>query len=834
MSSKSLHLVCNAHLDPVWLWEWEEGAGEALSTFRTAARLCREFEEFVFCHNESLLYQWVKDYDPQLFGDIQGLVKEKRWHIMGGWYVQPDCNMPSGESFVRQIQIGRIYFKENFGVEPKTAINFDSFGHSRGLVQILRKSGYGSYIFCRPDAKEIGLPGEDFVWIGYDGSEVLAHRAKYHYNSERGKAGQRVKNWLAENRDRETGLLLWGIGNHGGGASREDLVDIREQTKTTKEWAIKHSTPENYFGELKDNPAPLPCWEKDLNPWAVGCYTSMARVKQAHRQLENTYFLTEKIVTHAALEGLMDYPRRQLRDALEDLLFCQFHDILPGSSIAEVEEDVLHKVGHGLEILARIKSKAFFGLLCGQPEAEGGEFPIFVYNPHPFSVTETVVCEFQPQEPNSNPDVFLMPELRDESGVLLPFQIEKESSNIEVDQRKRVVFRPDLKPGQMNRFSCQLRSVSFSGGLNRAHVSPFDFETETLQVGIDPGTGLMTKYCVDGEDFLKGGSFRLFVFEDSPDPWGMLARSFRTVVGGFSLMSPKKSAWFSGVQKEELEPVRVIEDGPVRTVIEAVFQFNSSFACLTYSLPKKGTELEIGLRVVWNEKDRMLKLSIPSVFEEGSCLGQVAYGVEDFGRLGEELVAQKWIASVSSDKKKALTVINEGIYGFDCFKGEIRLSLLRSPAYAGHPVGSKPIVPQDRFRPRIDVGERAFRFWINGGAAQRRLLTIDREALVKNERPVALSCCPSGAGKKHSPGILLSDDAVQLAAFKLAETRDWLVFRLFEPTGSKRSTHVDIPSLGLSFDVSLGKYEVKTLACDLKSRRLFETDLLERELDEKF
>ena len=165
-------------------------------------------------------------------------------------------------------------------------------------------------------------------------------------------------------------------------------------------------------------------------------------------------------------------------------------------------------------------------------------------------------------------------------------------------------------------------------------------------------------------------------------------------------------------------------------------------------------------------------------------------------------------------------------------EGEIRLSLLRSPAYAGHPVGSKPIVPQDRFRPRIDLGERIFRFWINGGAAQQRLLTIDREALVKNERPMALSCCPSGAGEKHSPGILLSDGAVQMAAFKLAETRNWLIIRLFEPTGKNRSTHVEIPSLGLSFDVSLEKYEIKTLACDLKSKRLFETDLLEHELDE--
>jgi len=537
------------------------------------------------------------------------------------------------------------------------------------------------------------------------------------------------------------------------------------------------------------------------------------------------------MATHAALEGLMGYPRRQLREALEDLLFCQFHDILPGSSIAEVEESVLHRIGHGLEILARLKSKAFFSLLSGQPAASEGEFPLFVYNSHPFPVSETVICEFQPQEPNSDSDVFWMPELKDENGKALPLQLEKESSNIAVDQRKRVVFRPELRPSQMNRFSCRLRSIPSMQTNGKSRLSPFEFRSDTLQVDIDPATGLISRYRVDGEDYLKKESFRLLVCQDSSDPWGMMVRSFRTVLGSFSLMSSRQSAVYSGILSEELDPVRVIEDGPIRTVVEAVFGFGSSSACLTYALPKKGNELEIGLRILWSEKDRMLKLSIPTVFSAGSCLGQVAYGVEDFERLGEELVAQKWIAVVSRQSKQALTVINDGLYGFDCQKGEIRLSLLRSPAHAGHPVGSKPVVPQNRLVPRIDLGERVFRFWIFGGEADSRLSAVDREALLKNEPPMALSCFPSGAGKKPSPGILLSDRSVQLTAFKLAERNDWLVIRLFEPTGISRSTRLEIPALGLSTQVSLKRFEIKTLACDLKNKTFFQTDLLECELD---
>ena len=126
----------------------EEGVAAAVSTFRTAADLCDEFDGFIFNHNESILYQWVEEYEPQLFERIQRLVKEGKWHIMGGWHLQPDCNMPSGESFIRQILLGKTYFAQKFGKEPTTAINFDPFGHSRGLVQILAKSGYDSYLCC--------------------------------------------------------------------------------------------------------------------------------------------------------------------------------------------------------------------------------------------------------------------------------------------------------------------------------------------------------------------------------------------------------------------------------------------------------------------------------------------------------------------------------------------------------------------------------------------------------------------------------------------------------------------------------------------------------------
>jgi len=829
---KTLYLVCNAHLDPVWLWEWEEGAAEALSTFRSAAKLCDEFEEFVFNHNEAVLYKWVEDFEPDLFKKLQDLVSQRKWHIMGGWYVQSDCNIPSGESFVRQILVGKRYFQRKFGVEPKTAINFDPFGHSRGLVQILTKSGYSSYLFCRPDPKGYSLPSEDFVWVGYDGSELFARRATDHYSSFFGKARQRVEEWLKKDRDEDFGILLWGIGDHGGGPSRLDLEDLRKLRAERSDWMILHATPEAYFERLAEKKARLPRHSSDLNPWAVGCYTTMARIKKKHRALENAYYRTEKMVTSAYCNGLMEYPHEQLEQALEDLLVCEFHDILPGSCISEAESAALQRMDHGLEVLGRLKAKAFFALLSGQPPAEKGEFPIFVYNPHPFSVKETVVCEFQPQEPNENKDVSLFPEIFDTSRTPIPFQLEKESCNISVDQRKRVVFRATLEPSQMNHFSCRLKEVVPDQKAHGQSGSEIEVRSEDARVIVDTQSGCIKAYRVKGRDYLSPGAFRVLIVEDDPDPWGMRIDSFRNVEGSFTLMTKEESARFAGVSHPELDPVRIIEDGPVRTVVEALFKYKRSSLCLRYKIPKQDFAFEIELRVYWDEKDRMLKLSIPTVFSEGGCRGQVAYGVEDFKDRGVELIAQKWIGLYSADHKHALTVINDGTHGFDFSEGELRISLLRSAAYAAHPVGDNiHIVPQDRLEPRIDQGERVFHFWIEGGEAPQRFSSVDREALVKNETPIILSCSPPGTGEKPKAVVYLDDGVIQITAIKKAEDKNWLILRLFEPTGERRTTKVTLPSRSLSFEVALGGFEIKSLAVDLDTDEVFDVDLLERKLE---
>lgn len=828
MPARRIHLIANAHIDPVWLWEWQEGAGETLSTFRQAAEFCEKRPGFVFCHNEAVLYAWVEEHEPALFRRIRRLVRQGKWHVMGGWYIQPDCNMPSGESFVRQALLGRRFFRAKLGVEPRTAVNLDPFGHTRGLVQILAKSGYAAYLCCRPGNKECPLPRDEFVWVGYDGSEILANRASAHYCSVGGQERARLENWLAENPEGDLVIHLWGIGDHGGGPSRKDLDDLDALARERPDLELVPSTPDAYFEELEKRRATLPRRDKDINPWAVGCYTSMALVKQGHRRLENELFSAEKMATTAWLQGLMPYPQDELAAVLRDLAFVQFHDTLPGSAVPAGEAGTLRLIGHGLEILSRLKAKAFFALAAAEPKTAADEMPLFVFNPQAYPVRTLIECEFEPWEPNFektawDPKVYA-------AGRALPAQSEKEDSNISLEWRKRVVFEAELAPGRLIRFSCRLERAPAKPPVKAAvKDGAVTVERPDLKAAINAGTGLLDVFRVGGRDLLQPGSFRPLVIRDNADPWGMKVRSFRALAGLFVLASPEQAARFAGLREGGLEPVRVIEDGQVRTVVEAIFAYGSSRLVLHYKVPKRGSEIEVAVRVFWAERDAMLKLGLAPRLRKARFMGQVAYGAGELPSNGDEAVAQKWLALASDEDGAALTVINDGTYGSDWDGTELRLSLLRSPAYAADTWEDKLAVAGDRFIPRQDVGERTFRFWLNGGPLRERLDAVDREALARNEAPYVLAYCPPGVGKKAAAGVVVEgDDAVEVTAFKKAEDGRDIVVRLFEPTGRPRRAVVKLPALRARAAVKLGAFEIKTLRYERRTKAFVETDLLER------
>jgi alpha-mannosidase len=417
-----------------------------------------------------------------------------------------------------------------------------------------------------------------------------------------------------------------------------------------------------------------------------------------------------------------------------------------------------------------------------------------------------------------------------------------------IDWRKRVVFYAELEPGQMNRFDC---TVEFLPEKPKPALTEeegkFIFQTDRLVVEVNTATGLIDELQVDGVPFLLPNAVQPIVIEDNDDAWGSQVNSFTKQIGAFKLMSKTKGSRVSGIRGKAIPSVRVIEDGAVRTVIEAVMEYGASSIVQRYSLPKHGVEIQVDVHVQWNETRKMLKLAIPTVWKEGSYLGQVAFGLERFPNDRRELVAQKWTAAASvsredasrvgamSDEGYVLTCVNDGTYGSDMSDGVVRLTLLRSPGYSALPGGKmKYTMPNDRYSNRIDQGERKFTFWLNGGPAAERLEAIDREALAHNEKPYTLSYFPSGAGTRVQPLMSLSDDVIQASAFKQADNLvgtagagGQYIVRLFEPTGIAREAVLSIPVLGIDAKVSLGAFEIKTYRVNAASRTIEEETLME-------
>lgn len=798
---KEVHLICNAHLDPIWQWEWEEGAAAALSTFRSAADLADEFD-YIFCHNEVTLYKYIEEYAPDLFVRIKKLIREGKWHIMGGWYLQPDCNMPSGESFIRQILVGRNYFMEKFGSAPTTAINFDAFGHTRGLVQIMTKCGQDSLILSRPGNDPI--PSNQFLWEGFDGSRVKVCSAGG-YNSPLGNAVGAIQA-KAAGQPQDVVCALWGVGNHGGGPSRKDLGDIKELIEKG-DMKILHSTPEAFFARIN----PELVHAKSLRTVMPGCYTSMSRIKQKHAELENTLWMTEKLCSAAAVRGLIEYPEAELDTAVEDLLNAQFHDVLPGSSVRAGEENGLMLLDHGLLTLNRLRARAYFAMTYEHEKAKEGEYPILVFNPNPYEWDTEITCELMLSDQNWSGEVHFEPHVFDENGNAVTAQVVKEESNLSLDWRKRIVFKAPVKPMTLTRFSIYMElipntpkeEIKVDGDI------VIDIPEIAKKVVIDSTTGLLKSYCIDGHEYIgEGGAFLPVMFEDNPDPWAMSGFQLEAMGRNpvpFTLMKSPDGP-FTG-----MKPIQVREDGDILTSVECFFERENTKVRVQYDIYKKSPAVDVIVDAFMNDADRMLKLRVPAA-DCGTYFGQTAFGAEDLYMNGRECVAQRFVA-VRPESGKCLALINRGTYGSSFRDGGIEMSLVRGAAYCAHPIGDRPIVPRDKFVKRIDMGERNYHFRLiaaEEASLERLAQEFNMPLYACNVFPLTESgLTEAGENKKTDAMIGLDDCDITLVTVKKEHGKDGYIVRLFNGSPAEKKCSVTV--CGVKTDLTFGRYEVKTL-----------------------
>lgn len=763
-----------------------------------------------------------------LFSRIQEQVKEGRWKIVGGWFLQPDCNIPSGEAIYRQVLKGRLYFFDKFGEVPVTVTNFDSFGHAQGLVQMLEQCGYKHYVNIRPGKNNYDFDSEDFIWKGYDGaSELIVHRSDKGYNSVLGKVHDELPGWMDARKDHENALYLWGVGNHGGGPSRKDLDDIAAMKANGAD--ICHSTPDVYFATL--DKTSLPTVDRGLNIIMEGCYTSIVRIKQLHRKLENDLIMAEKMASHAALAGLSTYEKQQLDDAWRDLLFAEFHDALPGSCIEPVEEDTLRILNHGLEITNRLKAKYFLALSAGQEKLkDGNTIPLLVYNPHPFTYDQPIDVEFTLPKQMWHTD-FSDPVVT-YNGKPVPCQSAKESGNFNMDWCKRVIFDCPLAPCSMNRFDIYFNTIS-----KRPEPSLVPDQGNILvktnkgHVKINTETGLVDSYQIDGKEFVNPGAFSVQVFADAYNSWsGGAVLKLDSPQGCFHLMTPVQATDYAGVKSGIVQPVRVVEEGAVLTAVEADMMYHDSRMVMTYLIHKQTGILELKIRLFNAEKEKRMKLMITTTLTASEHWGQTIFGREKplYPKTGMpqegDVLTQYWQAL--ADDSHGFTIIDDGVYGSYCKDGCLGVTLLRSAGYGASRFTWGDPFQETLFQPRMDQGERCYRFRISAGTREQQLLAADRSAAIFNQKAYAMAFCPSGRGTKPKQLLTVDQQNITVSCLKQSE-RDGEAFilRLYEAQGMKTIANVTLPILGLTKSIAFNPFEIKTFR--IKEGLLTETDILE-------
>ncbi len=794
---KTLSMIGNAHLDPVWLWQWQEGYHEVKATFQAALDRLNETPGFVFTCACADYYRWVEENAPDIFAQIQQRVSENRWVIVGGMWIQPDMNTPCGESLARQLLYSQRYFHEKFGKIARTGYNVDSFGHNAMTPQILRCAGLENYVWMRPSVVENpDVPQGSMIWESPDGSQVLAHHIHNEYTCRTERLYTKMD--IMFDLSRKVGhpvMCFYGVGDHGGGPTIETLQKLTAfQQNDPRGGEVVMSSPDEYFDRLRAENIALPVWKNELQHHASGCYSTHARSKKLHRQAENALLRMESLgVLSRALTG--HQPKKAFVDqAWHNLLFNEFHDIMGGCSIQEAMQDVEMQLNETLSIAAREENAALqriswqIDTIKGHPLRErskeesfylwgirGQGTPVVVFNPHAFEAETPVriLCRIG--------------SVRDDNGSPVPLQRVRASRTNGEDKWDGLFM------ARVPAFGYRLYWVFFeeeqAEPASGVSITEHAMENEFLRAEFDPATGglcaLINKQT--GENALSASaSAELRDISDS-DTWAHMIFKFDKPAGAFGQPA------FS-----------VLETGPVRAVLRVVTRYGQSVLDQRFTLYAGSDQLEAEVHLDMQEKQRMLKLCFPTACTQEYA--EIPYGALPRTACGNEEHCQRWIALENA--KTGLAVLNDGKYSYSIENGMIALTVAHTSVYADH-YGQEH---RDATVEYMDTGAQVFRYALcpyEGGWQTAGLNR--RAALLNRPLPRVVETYHEGPLSGEYSGLSISDPAVDVSVVKRAEDDHGWVIRLSETTGAPCAATLNAAFAGRIIPVALNPFQLKTL-----------------------
>ena len=810
-----VHMIGQAHLDPVWLWRWTEGRAEALATSQSAVDRLAEYPDFHFTRGEAQIYAWIEEENPALFTRIQTLIAEGRWHVVNGMVIQPDMNLPAGESFVRQVLLGKRYLRERLGVEPRIAYCVDSFGHAGTLPQILRKCGFDAYVFMRPGPHEKELPANVFWWQGPDGSRILTFRIAGAYTTRAVDQEAHILDAVAAKpASLDATMCFFGVGNHGGGPTRAQIENVHAVAAAHPELEICFSSPAAYFAAVAGQTGALPVVTGELQYHAVGCYSVDSAIKRGHRQAECRLLVAERMAVLAAQWTGAKYPQTRLDELWHTLCFNQFHDTLGGTALKAAAADAIAELA-GVEAAAAALIDTAGRQVAAQIDIGGEGGTVVLFNTHGCD-TEAYV-EYEPWtdwEPWEEGHWGL----QDEDGAAVAYQLLESHQALTSQQGgiHRLLVRARL-PALGYRTLRFARNAPVAAPVaNDLRATATTLENDLIAVRFDPATGNMLS-CIDkasGVEYAGSGGWNVGqVLEDTSDTWSHGVQHYDHVIGAFGDAH-----------------ITVGDCGPLQASLLIDRSYGANRWQQEVILRRGERAITIRNWLLWQEPWRMVKLAFTVNTSAPSAIHDVPFGWSERPCAGQEVPTHMWMDVSGPDpagKPAGVALLNDGKYGCDVAGSTLRLTILRCVPYTYHK-------PPHTFGLRrrydwIDQGEQAFTVVVCPHPGDWREAGIVQQARLLNMPvvPITSHCHPGRRPRQASFGGLATT-GMEVTALKRADAGDGLIVRVADVHGSGSAG--ELHWQGEAFPITLAPCEVATFRlADVDGRwQLIACDMLER------
>ncbi len=811
----TFYMIGHGHIDPTWLWCWEEGYEEVRATFRSALERMNETPEFRFSASSACFYQWAKECEPEMFEEIKARVKEGRWELVGGWWVEPDCNIPSGEAFARHGLYSQRFFQKEFGVRAKVGFNPDTFGHAGTLPQIYKKMGIDYYAYMRPSPVwEMDYPdGTTFWWKAGDGSAILACCIDCNYGEDQKHKEGAIQHMNSpwNNPGQRAIIGFYGVGNHGGGPTKRSIKTLLAAKDDPEYPNVELSTLEGYFKAFQEqmDEKNIPTVSTDLQHHARGCYSVHAGLKKLNRQVEHALVTAERFASGAWLLDAAPYPTDLLHSAWTDLLYNQFHDILAGTSLESSYEDTRDQLGgarHRADCIINFAIQSVSGKIDTTPEGN----TLVVFNPLAWPVTQAISIQPIITRTLEKPVHFV-----DDEGQVIPSQLIRHERTD--DNRYSIVAevpamgyrcyharageQPAMRPAVVGRKAPR-----------QLHADRTTLENEWWRIEIDPYDGHISRlYDKKHKVDTVKKACTLAAIIDGSDTWSHEVRGYRSEAGRFANAR-----------------IQVVECGDILATLQITSTFEKSTAIQEISIYRDLDTIDYNLRVNWQEMYHTLKLGFETNVKEPVATYDVAYGHQQRPTKGEEEPGQQWFDMTGKigDIDYGFAVANDCKYGFDTqHDGVMRVTVLRSPAYAHHDDGR---FDASKNYAIMDQGWHSCAFLIHPHAGAWQDAGVVKQAWELNV-PLIPHIESAHPGELPSRSTLMGTEAdnVLISVVKKSEDGDDLIIRGYETAGRPAKTVLHIPSLDATFDLEFTAHEIKTVRINPKTKTLVEVNLLE-------